>query len=62
MQLEKGLVILEATAPMESFRESSATVTSHACMYVLACVRICMYVHMCAYVSKVYICKALHPS
>ena len=67
MQLEKGLVILEATASMESFRESSATVTSHACVYVRSCVRICMYVHMCAYVSKVYVYSATtvmtaHPS
>ena len=67
MQLEKGLVILEATASMESFRESSATVTSHACVYVRSCVRICMYVHMCAYVSKVYVHSATtvmtaHPS
>ena len=59
MQLEKGLVILEATASMESFRESSATVTSRACVYVRACVRIFMHVHMRAYVSKVYVCKAL---
>ena len=42
MQLEKGLVILEATAPMESFRESSATVTSHAC--------VCTYFHVRSYV------------
>ena len=57
MQLEKGLVILEATAPMESFRESSATVTSHAC--------VCTYFHVrsyiCVHMSRRCMFTALQP-